>query len=227
MKLIVGMLLFDEVTILDFVGPYEVFTKIKDWEIKTIAYDSKTIVCNGSLKIEAESLISEIQNVDILFIPGGYGVNAVIENEDFLNEIERLGKNANYITAVCTGSLVLAAAGLLNGYKATSHWRSIDLLGKLGAVPTEERVVWDGNRVTGGGITSGIDFGLEIVKIIEGEEKAKEIELWLEYDPNPPMRTGHPRIADKGLVDKIVQNTESSRKERELLLDAFIKKKGR
>ncbi|TGN13188.1 DJ-1/PfpI family protein [Leptospira ilyithenensis] len=225
MKLIIGMILFEEVTILDFVGPYEVFTKIKDWEIKIIGLGGKKITCNGSLKIEAEYDISEIESVDILFVPGGYGVNEVILNPDFLKELERLGSSANYVTSVCTGSLALGAAGLLQGYQATSHWRSLDLLSYFGATPNPDRVVWDGNRITGGGITSGIDFALDLVKIIEGEERAKEIELWLEYDPKPPLLTGHPRIAPKEVLERVVKNTESSRFVRENVIREFLKNK--
>ncbi|WP_411823920.1 DJ-1/PfpI family protein [Leptospira sp. 'Mane'] len=225
MKLIIGMILFEEVTILDFIGPYEVFTKIKDWEIKIIGLGGKKIVCNGSLKIEAEYDISEVESVDILFVPGGYGVNEVILNPQFLKELERLATGASYITSVCTGSLVLGAANLLQGYQATSHWRSLDLLSYFGAIPNEDRVVWDGNRITGGGITSGIDFALDLVKIIEGEERAKEIELWLEYDPKPPFQMGHPRVAEKEVLERVIKNTENSRATREGVVKEFLRNK--
>jgi len=225
MNYTVAMILFDDVTILDFIGPYEVFNKVEDWQIKTCALQAGDIRCEGGLKVRAEYNLADIVDADILFIPGGTGVNALIQQPSYLNEIKRLGLQAKYITSVCTGSLVLAAAGLLQGYSATTHWRSLHILEKLGAVVSEDRVVQDDNRITGGGITSGIDFGLQLVGLLEGAQKAKELELWLEYHPQPPYGVGHPSIAPEELVAELVEKSKEAILKREKIVDAFLKSK--
>ncbi len=225
MSYTVAMILFDEVTILDFIGPYEVFNKVGDWKIKTCALQAGIVRCEGGLQVKAEYELAAVLDADILFIPGGTGVNALIQNPAFLKEITRLGLQAKYITSVCTGSLVLAAAGLLDGYTATTHWRSLHFLEKLGAVISEERVVQDDNRITGGGITAGIDFGLQLVTRLESVERAKELELWLEYNPQPPYGVGHPSIAPEELVFVLKEKSKEAMARREKIIDAFLKSK--
>jgi len=225
MNYTIAMMLFDEVTILDFIGPYEVFNKVGDWKIKTCALKAGEIRCEGGLKVTADYDLSAVLDADILFIPGGTGVNALIQNAAVLKEITRLGLQAKYITSVCTGSLVLAAAGLLEGYTATTHWRSLHLLEKMGAIVSEDRVVKDDNRITGGGITSGIDFGLQLVGLLEGSQRAKELELWLEYNPQPPYGVGHPSIAPEELVADLMEKSMENILKREKIIDAFLKSK--
>lgn len=225
MKYTIAMILFDDVTILDFIGPYEVFNKVADWNIKTCAIKAGEIHCEGGLKVKAEYDLSAILDADILFIPGGTGVNALIQNAAVLKEITRIGLQAKYITSVCTGSLVLAAAGLLEGYTATTHWRSLHLLEKMGVIVSEDRVVKDDNRITGGGITSGIDFGLQLVALLEGPQRAKELELWLEYNPQPPFGVGHPSIAPEELVAALMEKSMENILKREKIINAFLNSK--
>ncbi|MDF2457225.1 MAG: ThiJ/PfpI [Cytophagaceae bacterium] len=225
MSYTVAMILFDDVTILDFIGPYEVFNKVSDWEIKTCGLQAGIVRCEGGLQVKAEYELDAVLEADILFIPGGTGVNALIQNPAFLKEITRLGLQAKYITSVCTGSLVLAAAGLLDGYTATTHWQSLHFLEKLGAIVSEERVVRDDNRITGGGITAGIDFGLQLVARLESPQRAKEIELFLEYNPQPPYGVGHPSIAPEELVFALKEKSKDAMARREKIIDAFLESK--
>ncbi|GBF50183.1 putative cyclohexyl-isocyanide hydratase [Leptospira ryugenii] len=216
------MLLFDDVTILDFIGPYQVFSKIKNWKLSFVSWNQESIVCEGGLQISGLRSIKEIKESDLLFVPGGTGINAILTNPDYLKEIKRVGENSKYITSVCTGSLVLGAAGLLTGYKASSHWRSLHFLERFGAIPCEDRVVIDRNRITGGGITAGIDFGLKLVQWTLGDERAKELELWLEYNPEPPFGTGHPRLAETKLLEKTLEDTQAAINLREEIIQKIV-----
>ncbi|MDF3821594.1 DJ-1/PfpI family protein [Leptospira sp. 96542] len=215
----IGMVLFDGVTILDFIGPYEVFQQVDGWEVFPIGFRKGNITCHGGLKVHIEFQLSEMNDLDIFFVPGGFGVNDVMQNSKFIEEIFRLAKSSKYITSVCTGSLILACAGLLKNKKATSHWRSLDLLAKFGSIPTKERVVVDGNCITGAGVTSGIDFALTLVKQLKGETYAKELELWIEYDPEPPMKSGNPSSWTKQSISPILEKTKAAREFREKLID--------
>jgi len=136
--------------------------------------------------------------LDVLFVPGGVpGTLSMMEDPEVLAFLAAKGKTARFVTRVCTGSLVLGAAGLLKGYKATSHWATHDVLADLGAIPTKGRVVVDRNRITGGGVTAGIDFGLQIAALLRSDDYAKAIQLYLEYDPAPPFDAGSPEKAPK------------------------------
>jgi cyclohexyl-isocyanide hydratase len=223
MKMHITMILFNKVTILDFAGPYEIFTRVKDWEVHIVTLNPGTIHCEGGMKIAVEESLNSIQDTDILFIPGGTGINDVIQNKDFLKEIKRLGDTSKYITSVCTGSLALATAGLLDGYKATTHWRSLPFLQKFPIELSKDRVVVDRNRITAGGITSGIDFGLELISRIEGERTAQEMELWIEYNPKPPFRVGHPSLASDTLLQKVQSNSEKGYAIREEIFKNILK----
>jgi len=223
MKMHITMILFHKVTILDFAGPYEIFTRVKDWEVHIVTLNPGTIHCEGGMKIAVEESLNSIQDTDILFIPGGTGINDVIQNKDFLQEIKRLGDTSKYITSVCTGSLALATAGLLDGYKATTHWRSLPFLQKFPIELSKDRVVVDRNRITAGGITSGIDFGLELISRIEGERTAQEMELCIEYNPKPPFRVGHPSLASDKLLQKVQSNSEKGYAIREEIFRNILK----
>ncbi|NSL90082.1 DJ-1/PfpI family protein [Chitinophaga solisilvae] len=194
-KLKVGMLLFPEITILDFTGPYEVFNKAACFEVIILGETTAPVKAEGGLMLQASVALADAPQLDILFVPGGKGINNLLTNNTVLSFLEEQGKQAKYITAVCTGSLVLAAAGLLQGYKATTHWRSLELLRMFQVETVEERVVRDRNRITGGGVTAGIDFALTLTAMIGGEEMAKIIQLQLEYNPAPPFRAGSPATA--------------------------------
>ncbi|HYG38753.1 MAG TPA: DJ-1/PfpI family protein [Cytophagales bacterium] len=207
-KLKVGMLLFPDLTILDFTGPYDVFIKAGCFEVYVIGETTELIKAEGGLCLKAGLTLEQSPALDIIFVPGGKGINPLLTNQNFLDFLKKQGENAKYVTSVCTGALLLAAAGLLKGYKATTHWRSLELLRMFGVETLEERVVIDGNRVTGGGVTAGIDFGLILTSLIGGESMAKIIQLQLEYNPAPPFSAGSPFTIEKDLLEKALQITE-------------------
>lgn len=199
----VGMVLFPDLTQLDLTGPYEVFARTPGAEVLLLASSLEPVRSEWGLAIVPDSTFEDAPGLDVLFVPGGPGVGPAMEDEEALGFLARREPEARYVTSVCTGSLVLGAAGLLRGYRAATHWLSMDLLGLLGAEPVFERVVKDRNRITGGGITAGIDFGLAVAAELRGEEAAKEIQLMMEYDPAPPFGSGSPESADRDLVERV------------------------
>jgi cyclohexyl-isocyanide hydratase len=201
-KLKVGMLLFPGLTILDFTGPYDVFIKAPCFDVIIIGETTAPVRAEGGLILQPEVALADCPQLDVVFVPGGRGINDLLMNESVLQFLREQGAQAKYITSVCTGALVLAAAGLLQGFKATTHWRSLELLRMFGVETVEERVVTDGNRITGGGVTAGIDFGLALTALAGGEEMAKVIQLLLEYDPAPPFRAGSPSTAGLPVLQK-------------------------
>ncbi|CAA9453538.1 MAG: ThiJ/PfpI family protein, partial [uncultured Rubrobacteraceae bacterium] len=158
----VGMILFPDLTQLDLTGPYEVFARTPGTEVHLLASSPEPVRSEWGLAIVPDSTFSEAPGLDVLFVPGGPGVGPTMEDEEVLGFLARREPEASYVTSVCTGSLVLGAAGLLRGYRAATHWLYTDLLELLGAEPVFERVVKDRNRITGGGVTAGIDFGLAL-----------------------------------------------------------------
>ena len=199
----VGMVLFPDLTQLDLTGPYEVFTRTPGAEVHLLASSFEPVRAEGGLAIVPGATFADAPHLDVLFVPGGAGVLAMMEDEEVLGFLAEREPAARYVTSVCTGSLVLGAAGLLRGYRAATHWLSMDLLEMLGAEPVAERVVKDRNRVAGGGITAGIDFGLAVAAEIAGEDAAKEIQLMMEYDPAPPFDSGSPKSAERALVERV------------------------
>ncbi len=203
---VIGMILFDNLTQLDFTAPYEVFSRMPDTQILLIAQKKQAIRSETGLGILPTTTFEETpQYLDVLFVPGGPGIGDVLENAAFVHFITKKCQTAKYVTSVCTGALVLAAAGVLNGYKATTHWLSMDLLRLFKEIEViEQRVVIDRNRMTGGGVTAGLDFGLTLAAELFGEAKAKEIQLMLEYNPQPPFAGGgSPQTADPSVVQQI------------------------
>lgn len=194
-KLKIGMLLFPDMTILDFTGPYEVFVKAPCFEVIILGKSTAAFKAEGGLCVQPEVALEDCPQLDIIFVPGGRGINPLLTDQQVLAFLRQQAPGAKYITSVCTGALVLAAAGLLQGYKATTHWRSLELLKMFGVETLEERLVRDRNRITGGGVTAGIDFGLVLTSMVGGEEMAKVIQLQLEYNPAPPFRAGSPNTA--------------------------------
>lgn len=158
----------------------------------------------------------------MLCIPGGRGQTALMTDPEVLDWLKERGARARYVTSVCTGALVLGAAGLLKGYRAATHWAFQGLLPLFGATPVEERVVIDRNRITGGGVTAGIDFALRVAAELAGEEEAKRIQLYLEYDPAPPFTSGHPRVADPALVASVRAQVERLLSERQSQIEALV-----
>ncbi|WP_222429783.1 DJ-1/PfpI family protein [Paenibacillus agilis] len=202
----VAMLLYPGMTALDLVGPQYVFSVMR-MSVYLIANTKEPVLTDTGLAIVPTMTFEDCpEKVTILFVPGGSeGTLAAMEDEATLSFIRSRGAQADYVTSVCTGSLILAAAGLLKDYKATSHWATRDLLEEAGAELEEGRVVFDRNRITGGGVTAGIDFGLAIAGRIRGDEYAKLIQLIAEYSPEPPYRSGTPCEADEATVKHVTE----------------------
>ena len=189
--LTIGMVLYPDFTLLDLVGPQGVL----GLHGKTLLLwkNMDPVPTETGLLMYPTTTFSECpDNLDVLFVPGGYGTNAAMQDEAVVDFLVRSGKTARYITSVCSGSLLLGMAGLLEGYKAATHWGCYGALAMSGAVPVHERVVIDRNRMSGGGVTAGIDFGLQLLAQLRDENTAKTTQLVIEYDPQPPFRAGNP-----------------------------------
>ena len=203
----VVMLMYPGMTQLDLTGPFEVFSRFKELKLHLAWKSLEPVADISGLRLLPTTTLDDCPQADILFLPGGPGQIELMADTEVLAFLRRQAKDAAYITSVCTGSLVLAAAGLLTGHRATCHWLSLDQLTHFGVTPVAERVVVDGNRVTGGGVTSGIDFALTLTAKLFGEERAKRAQLFMEYDPAPPFTGGSPRSSDAALVASIRQET--------------------
>ena len=196
----IGMLLFPGLTQLDLTGPFEVFHRIPGATVHLVWKDTRPVRADSGLQILPTTTLAECPPLDIVMVPGGFGQIALMDDAEILDWLRTQGAGAKFVTSVCTGSLLLGAAGLLDGYKATSHWAFTELLADLGATYTPGRVVVDRNRVTGGGVTAGIDFALTLAAQVAGEQVAKAIQLGLEYNPAPPFAAGHPDGADPEIL---------------------------
>lgn len=203
MTLRIGMLVFPELTQLDLTGPFELFHRAPEAEVHLVWKDSKPVRAQGGLSLLPTTTLRDCPPLDVVFVPGGFGHVELTNDDEVLTFLSTQAGAARYVTSVCTGSLLLGAAGLLQGYEATTHWAYMDLLPAFGARPVRRRVVQDRNRITAGGVTSGIDFGLRVVAELAGERVAQAIQLGLEYDPEPPYRCGHPDVAEATLVRSV------------------------
>jgi cyclohexyl-isocyanide hydratase len=209
-KLTVGMLLFPGMTQLDLTGPYEVFCRTPDTLVSLVAATSAPVRTEWGLTITPDRTFADADVYDILCVPGGWGVNEQLENEAMLAFLRAHEGHARYITSVCSGALILGAAGLLKGYRATTHWMSLSMLHLLGAHPVDERVVVDRDRITGGGVTAGIDFGLVVAAELFGPAVAQEIQLAIEYQPAPPYDSGLPSTAPETVRAAVLRRSEAS-----------------
>lgn len=215
----IGLLLFPNITQLDMTGPYEVFIKFPEAEVRLIWKTLEPVKAGGGMRILPDTTYSDCPQLDLICVPGGAGMNPLLNDPETLDFLRAQAKDARYVTSVCTGALVLGAAGLLKGKRATTHWMSLDMLETLGATPVAERVVWDGNVVTGGGVTAGIDFALAIAAKEFGEDVARSIQLGIEYDPDPPVDAGSPARAGDALVDKVRGQAAGRQAERQAAVD--------
>ena len=204
-KLQIAMLVYDEMILLDLVAPLTVFS-ILGAHIHLVAKDRTAVRTDAGIPVEPSAAFADCPaELDVLFVPGGLAGSIVAMGDaDTLGFIAARGARARYVTSVCTGSLVLGAAGVLRGYRATSHWYVSDLLGRLGAIVATDRVVVDRNRVTAGGVTAGIDFALVLAVLLASEDDARRIQLVLEYDPRPPLNAGEPAEAGPDLVRSVL-----------------------
>jgi len=199
----IGLLLFPGLTQLDLTGPFEVFHRIPGAKVHLVWKDLAPVTADSGLRLLPSITLAECPPLDVVMIPGGFGQIALMEDPEILDWLRAQAKTAKYMTAVCTGSLLLGGAGLLEGYQATTHWAFTELLADYGAHHAAGRVVIDRDRMTGGGVTAGIDFALALAAKLAGDDVAKAIQLGLEYNPAPPFAAGHPDVADAALVAKV------------------------
>jgi cyclohexyl-isocyanide hydratase len=210
----IGLLLFPAMTQLDFTGPYEVFARLPDTQVHIVAQTTDPVRTERGLALVPTVTCAQCPPLDVIVVPGGPGQQQLMLDDAVLGFVRRQAEGAKYVTSVCTGALVLGAAGLLRGYHATTHWLSLPLLELFGAVPVNARVVVDRNRVTGGGVTAGIDFGLRLAAILRGQAIAEQIQLQMEYRPEPPFNSGSPATAPREIVESIRSATERFQFER-------------
>jgi cyclohexyl-isocyanide hydratase len=203
MTLQLGFLLYPGLTQLDLTGPYEVLSRMPGATVHLVWKEPGVVTSDSGLGLVATRGFADCPKLDLVFIPGGGGQIALMQDDAVLDWVAARGAEARWVTSVCTGALVLGAAGLLKGYRAATHWGFQPLLSLFGAQPVDERVVVDRNRITAGGVTAGIDFGLRVVAEVAGDHVAKTIQLYLEYDPAPPFTCGHPRTAPADLVAQV------------------------
>jgi transcriptional regulator GlxA family with amidase domain len=200
----IAYLLYDRFTALDITGPHDVFNSIPGNEAIFVAEEAGEIRNESdSLSLVADASIEEVQSPDIVVVPGGFGNRVLLEHEPLHDWIRTVHETSTWTTSVCTGSLLLAAAGLLDGAPATTHWLARDLLAELGAKPVPERVVRHGKIVTAAGVSAGIDMALHLVQRMNGGDAAKAVQLGIEYDPDPPFDAGSPEKAPQPIVDLV------------------------
>ncbi|MGH6989794.1 MAG: DJ-1/PfpI family protein [Stellaceae bacterium] len=208
-KFIIVEALYPGMTQLDFTGPHTVFSRVPNVEIIVASAAGGSIASDGGLVFAGTRKLAEIDRCDLLFLPGGVAATEAALDRDFIAELRRLAGGARYLTSVCTGSLILGAAGFLKGKRAACHWAWRHLLPLFGAIPDEGRVVRDGNIITGGGVTAGIDFALTVAAEIAGAAEAQAIQLTIEYAPAPPFDAGRPETAPPDVLAAVNRNMAS------------------
>ena len=202
--------IFPGITALDAIGPYEVLSRLPGARVRWVAVTAGTYrTDNQQLTLTAEEPLSAVPRPEIVLVPGGFGTRALLTPNPLLDWVAAAHQTTQWTTSVCTGSLVLAAAGVLKGLEATTHWMAMDQLAELGARPVSRRVVEQGKVVTAAGVSAGIDMALTLAARIAGPEVAQAIQLGIEYDPQPPFRSGSPQSAPKEVVDGVRQRMRS------------------
>jgi cyclohexyl-isocyanide hydratase len=191
----IGLLLFPKLTQLDLTGPLQVFSSLPGAKVHLIWKRIEPVPSDSVLVLTPTVSFADCPQLDVICVPGGVGTDDMVNDEEMLDFLRRQAEGAKYVTSVCTGSLILGAAGLLRGYRATTHWTAMELLAPFGATPAKTRVCIDRNRITGGGVTAGIDFALTLVSILTDCQTAEVIQLRLEYNPAPPFNAGSPDTA--------------------------------
>lgn len=200
----IGFVIFPGMTQLDLTGPYQVFSLMPNTSVHLLWKDLEPVKSDSGLTILPTTLFQDCPPLDVICVPGGsVGIPPLLQDDEVLVFLQQQAQTAQYVTSVCNGSLVLAAAGLLQGYRAACHWAFRDQLALLGVEVGTQRVVRDRNRITGGGVTAGLDFGLVIASALCGEDMAKTIQLLLEYNPAPPFNAGSPETAGEKIVENV------------------------
>jgi len=223
-SLAIGMVLFPGLTQLDLTGAYEVLARMPDTRVHLVASTLQPVRSEWGLTILPDTTFADAPPLDMLCVPGGWGVDTHLDDNELLDFLRSRAEHARYITSVCSGALLLGAAGLLRGYRATTHWMSLDLLPLLGAEPVSHRVVRDGNRITGAGVTAGIDFGLTVAAELFGPTTAQRIQLAIEYAPAPPFDSGVPNTAPDDVCRELRRDSNDALQRRRALVEAAARR---
>lgn len=210
----IGLLLFPKVTQLDLTGPLQVFSRVPGATVHLVAKTMEAVSSDTVLSLPPTVSFAACPQLDVICVPGGSGADDMINDEATLAFLRQQAPDARYVTSVCTGALVLAAAGLLRGYRATTHWSAVDDLAAFGAIPDRSRVCIDRNRITGGGVTAGIDFALTLAALLADRGTAQAIQLMLEYNPAPPFNAGSPDTAPQEVVELLRSRMQGARQSR-------------
>ena len=225
-QLSIGMVLFPELTQLDLTGAYEVLARMPDTRVHLVASTLQPVRSEWGLTILPDTTFSDAPPLDMLCVPGGWGVDKHLDDDELLGFLRSRSEHARYLTSVCSGALLLGAAGLLRGYRATTHWMLLDLLSLLGAEPVRDRVVRDGNRITGAGVTAGIDFGLAVAAELFGPDAAQRIQLAIEYAPAPPFASGAPDSAPDDICRALRRDSQDALHRRRTRVEAAARRLG-
>jgi transcriptional regulator GlxA family with amidase domain len=200
----IAILLFDGITALDAIGPYEVLRSVPGWEVQFVGEERGEVrTDSGALGLSADHALRDVDAADVVLVPGGQGNRALLDDEEVLGWLRRLDEGTKWTTSVCTGSMVLGAAGLLEGKRATCHWAFLDDLSEYGVEPVQGRYVEDGKVLTAAGVSAGIDMALHLVGREVGPEVAQAVQLGIEYDPQPPFDAGSPDKAPAPIVELV------------------------
>lgn len=219
-SLSIGMVLFPGLTQLDLTGAYEVLARMPDTRVHLVASTLHPVRSEWGLTILPDTTFADAPPLDLVCVPGGWAVDSLLGDDELLDFLRSRSERARYITSVCSGALLLGAAGLLRGYRATTHWMSLDLLPLLGAEPVRDRVVRDRNRITGGGVTAGIDFGFAVAAELFGPATAQRIQLAIEYAPAPPFESGTPDSAPDDVCRALRRDSHDTLVRRRALVEA-------
>jgi len=217
----VAFLVFPNVTQLDLTGPAQVLSRLGNTSVNLVWKDKDPVPTDAGFPLLPTATFDDIDQVNILCVPGGLGTMEMMQDPEVLAWLQKAAANADWVTSVCTGSLVLGAAGLLKGYKSACHWASVDQLAFFGATPVRQRIVEDRNRFSGGGVTSGIDFALALAARIRGEDHAKFVQLAIEYDPHPPFDAGSPDKVSPDILKRYHALIEKAVPDREAKVKAI------
>ncbi len=222
----IAFLAFPNVTQLDLTGPAQILSRLGEAQVDLVWKTRDPVPTDAGFSILPTAIFAEVPYADILCVPGGFGLNDVIADDEAMAWVGAVGAGATWVTSVCTGSLILGAAGLLHGYRAGCHWAQRDMLPLFGAIPVDARTVVDRNRVTGGGVTAGIDFALTLIALIRGEAHARMVQLALEYDPQPPFDSGSPAQAGPEIVAAYQRRVQALAPTRDEDLRALARRRG-
>lgn len=217
----VAFLVFPNVTQLDLTGPAQVLSRLGNVTLNLVWKDTDPVPTDAGFPLLPTATFEQVTQADILCVPGGLGTMDIMQDAEVLDWLRKMAASADWVTSVCTGSLVLGAAGLLKGYRSACHWASVDQLAYFGATPVRERIVEDRNRFSGGGVTSGIDFALALAARIRGEDFARFIQLSIEYDPHPPFDAGSPDKVSPEILERYYKLIEAAVPDRDAKVKAI------